>query len=90
MVQAIVVLVEAHPPQNLVHGGEGIQGGLLWVVRRQVVVGLFDRCLREGWYATHMLCRGWGLSGVKQRGGPATLTLTLHQGWDSGWWCSDI
>ena len=39
MVQAIVVLVEAHPPQNLVHGGEGIQGGLIWVVRRHVVVG---------------------------------------------------
>ena len=39
MVQAIVVLVEAHPPQNLVHGGEGIQEGLIWVVRRHVDVG---------------------------------------------------
>ena len=82
LVQALVALVQAHPPQ----------GGLVCVVRKQIVVGtgfgLFGS-VRSG-FVTHRLCRGWGLSGVKQRGGPATLTLTLHQGWDSGWWCSDI
>ena len=38
LVEACVVLVEAHSLQNLVHGGKDIHGGLIWVVRRQVVV----------------------------------------------------
>ena len=53
--QALVVLVEAHIPQNLLHGEKGIQGGLIWVVRQQVVVGpgsglvgFLYRCLRDG------------------------------------------
>ena len=39
LVQALVALVQAHPPQ----------GGLIWVVRRQVVVGPGSRLVGAVW-----------------------------------------
>ena len=87
---ALVALVQAHPPQ----------GGLIWVVRRQVVVGpgsglvgavwwLFMRGVSRGQVCYLHVCEGWGWGWMNllypgQRGELATLTLVLHQGCNSG------
>ena len=95
LVQTLVALVQAHPPQ----------GGLILVVKRQVVVGPGSGLVGSVWWIFVMvrweqICHsqvvcGLGVrldeSGVSgQRDEPATLTLMLHQGCNSGGWRLNI
>ena len=88
LIQTLVALVQAHPPQ----------GGLIWMVKRQVVVGPGSGLVGAVWtvfvrggnrFVTYRLCVGWGPGWINlfyqgQRGELATLTLMLHHRRNSG------
>ena len=87
LVQALSALVQAQPPQR----------GLIWVVRRQVVVGPESGLVVAVWWVfvrwkqvcyLQVVCElgvGFDKSVVtRPRGELATLTLMLHQGRNNG------